>query len=536
MDRFIIRTKIVKQSETDQASTSHQSQTSSDEFDDQSNENAQDSSMKVDSDPTARKRKIYDVKYRENWKIEFKWLTEKSQKAYCTFCNKSLSGGKKHLQRHSESEIHKKNERKLQGTVDIPTTLAKVPSNLFNKEVKSTELKLVMFAMEHNLSFVLFEHLPKFICSLPEKSVLQSVKCSRTKAASLVNNKIGPFSQAALADILKKCFFSIIIDETTDISAKKCLVIIVRYFSQIEKKVDSFFGLIEVVSATADSIFKAVISLIEKLNIPIANIIGFSSDNASVMMGHINGVKAKFMEIIPNIFVMGCLSHSMHLCASKACAKLPNEVEDFARNIYNYFAHSAKRQHDFKEFQQFAEAEPHKLPRPCQTRWLSLEAVVNRILEQWDALILYFQSEALLENVYGAQEILNSLINIKFKIYFRFLQHILKIVCKMNLEFQSESPRIHKLIPIISMYFRTICNFFLKSEVMTKIEIARINPQNPDYFKTLDDIYFGANFEMELNKNIHKLSKPELEQIKLNCLNFYIVLCTEIRTRVDFKN
>lgn len=59
----------MKQSETDQASTSHQSQTSSDEFDDQSNENAQDSSMKVDSDPTARKRKIYDVKYRENWKI-----------------------------------------------------------------------------------------------------------------------------------------------------------------------------------------------------------------------------------------------------------------------------------------------------------------------------------------------------------------------------------------------------------------------------------------------------------------------------------
>lgn len=124
------------------------------------------------------------------------------------------------MQRHSESEIHKKNERKLQGTVDIPTTLAKVPSNLFNKEVKSTELKLVMFAMEHNLPFVLFEHLPKFICSLPEKSVLQSVKCSRTKAASLVNNKIGPFSQAALADILKKCFYFIIIDETTDISAK----------------------------------------------------------------------------------------------------------------------------------------------------------------------------------------------------------------------------------------------------------------------------------------------------------------------------
>lgn len=85
------------------------------------------------------------------------------------------------------------------------------------------------------------------------------------------------------------------------------------------------------------------------------------------MMGHLNGVKAKFMEILPNIFVMGCLSHSLHLCASKACASLPNEVEDLARSIYNYFAHSAKRQHDFKEFQQFVEAEPHKLLREFQS-------------------------------------------------------------------------------------------------------------------------------------------------------------------------
>lgn len=32
----------------------------------------------------------------------------------------------------------------------------------------------------------------------------------------------------------------------------------------------------------------------------------------------------------------------------------------------------------------------HKILRPAQTRWLSIRAVVERLLEQWDGLFLYF--------------------------------------------------------------------------------------------------------------------------------------------------
>lgn len=249
-----------------------------------------------------------------------------------------------------------------------------------------------MFAAEHNLPFLLFDHLSQFICSLPGKETIQAVKCSRTKASNLVNNKVGPFVQNALASILQKNYFSVILDETTDISTSKCLVVIVRYYNKIEEQtVDSFFGLLELNVGTTDAIFEAVTNLFAKHSIPLTNLIGFASDNASVMMGHLHGVKAKLEKEVPNIFVIGCMSHSLHLCASKACAVLPNGLENLVRNVFNYFAHSAKRQHNFKEFQQFANAEPHKLLKPSQTRWLSLNAVVNRIIEQWNSLILFFK-------------------------------------------------------------------------------------------------------------------------------------------------
>ncbi|GBP73985.1 hypothetical protein EVAR_87850_1 [Eumeta japonica] len=42
------------------------------------------------------------------------------------------------------------------------------------------------------------------------------------------------------------------------------------------------------------------------------------------------------------------------------------------------------------KLQSFAAVEPHKILKPSQTRWLSLLSVVERILEQWEALRLFF--------------------------------------------------------------------------------------------------------------------------------------------------
>uniref|UniRef100_A0A1Y1MFW2 BED-type domain-containing protein n=1 Tax=Photinus pyralis TaxID=7054 RepID=A0A1Y1MFW2_PHOPY len=97
---------------------------------------------------------------------------------------------------------------------------------------------------------------------------------------------------------------------------------------------------------------------------------------------------------IAGIFVMKCICHSFHLCASYACEKLPEEVEKFARYVYNYFSNSPKRTEELKEFQQFANVSPVKMLHPSSTRWLSLESVVTRLLTQYGALTLYFTDKA----------------------------------------------------------------------------------------------------------------------------------------------
>lgn len=104
--------------------------------------------------------------------------------------------------------------------------------------------------------------------------------------------------------------------------------------------------------------------------------VGFAADNASVMMGKYNGVQAKRKDINPNIFVLGCICHSLHLWSSAAAEKLPKQVKDFVRDIYNYLNCSRKRIVEYKEFQEYVKLKPHKLLKPIQTRWLLLEVYI----------------------------------------------------------------------------------------------------------------------------------------------------------------
>ena len=108
----------------------------------------------------------------------------------------------------------------------------------------------------------------------------------------------------------------------------------------------------------------------------IAQHLGYASDISNMMFGQ-HSVVSLLKEKIPFLFTMKCLCHSAHLCASHACEKLPRAIEDLARDIYSHFSHSAKWLAEYEKFQHFTNTTPHKLQKPAQTRWLSLEQCVT---------------------------------------------------------------------------------------------------------------------------------------------------------------
>lgn len=168
------------------------------------------------------------------------------------------------------------------------------------------------------------------------------MQLKKTKATSIVTNVIGEYEKDNVVEYLKSVKFSILVDETTDISTNKTMCIVVRYYnSNTERIVSSFYELLEVhkfsTESTAKNLFKLIISAFENRNIPLDNIIGFGSDGCNTMMGEYNSVASRFKEQCPGIIVMSCICHSFAICANEACKKLPRTCEDLARNTYNFF-------------------------------------------------------------------------------------------------------------------------------------------------------------------------------------------------------
>lgn len=97
---------------------------------------------------------------------------------------------------------------------------------------------------------------------------------------------------------------------------------------------------------------------------------------------------------------------------------------------------SAKRRKLFREFQEFANVEELELLKHCQTRWLSLLRVIERVLGQSPALAAYFASHEDGEKPGRVKRVVDRLINPTTKLTLLFLGFILPVLMDFNKLFQ----------------------------------------------------------------------------------------------------
>ena len=127
------------------------------------------------------------------------------------------------------------------------------------------ELKVIMFILQYNLAFTL-------VCPLTDSNIIKDFNCGKTNATETVNRIILEEGLEKISSILKYQNFSLIIDETTDVSTSKCLALVVRYFDdQIGKVKDRFLSMIQLEKSDAKSIHEAITNFLAKLKIPISN-------------------------------------------------------------------------------------------------------------------------------------------------------------------------------------------------------------------------------------------------------------------------
>ena len=403
----------------------------------------------------------------------YSWLIQKDKRAFCKYCEQTLPNHLNLIKRHDLSSAHIGKINLLKNQLKIDQEFEK---NGAIKQ-KEAELKILLFIVKYNLPFTIIEPLVDLVKSVdPTSKVCKNIQLGRTKGTDIINTLLCAEGTRAIFNVLQKQHFSLIIDETNDVSCKKCLTLVARYFDSDENITkDTFLAMLELENCDSKSIFDCIVNFFKTHNIPFNNCIGFAADNASVMMGKNKGVQALFKEMNPYIYTLGCSCHSLHLCSSSASKELPESCEKLAKDIYYHFSHSSQRQCEFQKFQKDFNVPAHKILKLSGTRWLSYEGVCQRLVEHWLPLKHYFLlNEFENKKAESNNSISQNLTEANF-IYLLFIVFILKMTNNLNKEFQSEQPKIYKLLPAVKTFILTVLTNFVKRECIDTNNLGSID-------------------------------------------------------------
>ena len=137
---------------------------------------------------------------------------------------------------------------------------------------------------------------------------------------------------------MREGFFSFNIDEATSSNLHKVLTLLVSYFCTTKNKVvvEHLYTL-NLPTVKSDTVFKAVVDLINEKGLPWWNLMTGLMDSCSVMRGSKNGFEIKLCEsVAPALIDMdGDSCHHIHNACKKFTKIFDKYLEQLYQDIYN---------------------------------------------------------------------------------------------------------------------------------------------------------------------------------------------------------
>jgi hypothetical protein len=254
----------------------------------------------------------------------------------------------------------------------------------------------------NNIPFSDFDATMSFAQKLTGKTVIG--RRSNEDCAEFMNAMQTVLFRQLVDRIAASPFFSVMIDETSDVEHHSQLIIYVRYFNDKRPiAVIEYFTLIHVNSTTGLAITEAVKNAIisargtdERTTINIRKLCGIATDGASNMTGINAGVQVRLAQDV-NAYLIGvhCMAHRLQLASSDAFATVPylQTIEKVLTDVNGYFSHSNKRSDKLREIQKALQLPELVVKRFVPTRWLSRSEAVKRIVDIYPSLLNFFKAE-----------------------------------------------------------------------------------------------------------------------------------------------
>ncbi|XP_057779891.1 uncharacterized protein LOC130998490 [Salvia miltiorrhiza] len=203
-----------------------------------------------------------------------------------------------------------------------------------NSANRGNFLELLSFLADHN------DDIKYVINGAPEnlKLIAPSIQKDIMNAAAVKTINV-------IMEEIGGALFSILVDESRDISMKEQMSIVLRFVNKDACIVERFVGVEHVTSTTALALKEAIDCFFSRHNLSISRLRGQGYDGASNMQGAFNGLKALILKENPCAFYIHCFAHQLQLALVAVAKKhiLVSALFFSVTSIANVVGASSKR-------------------------------------------------------------------------------------------------------------------------------------------------------------------------------------------------
>ena len=358
-------------------------------------------------------------------------------------------------------------------------------TSYFDKErAKKTNIlkNEVYYKIFHSLYWLAKEEIATVKCksllTFMEKMGVDQLKYFETRSEHVLRKMLLLIATHIISDIVEKIkrsdAYGLLTDEVTDISNLCQLVSFVKIFDVNKSVADTVFidcsDVLEYspdASPDADAIVACITDRFEKLGIEIGKLRAFVSDGASVMLGEQGGVATKLREEFAGTMInIHCICHRLALACGDTGDeyKFINSFEETLIGLWAFFKNSSKRLKIYirtalncKDFNSMTKKKKKKMEKTvkkaCRTRWLSLDAGVDGVYQEYPGLIKTM--EQIRDTVGGssgatATGLLKKISTPDFIGTLYLLKDMLPLLSALSKTFQANSLNFSRIVPAIN--------------------------------------------------------------------------------------